>query len=112
MEGEGKLKAPRRTYLEAQARHGDPEAIAELDSIPELPELVAHLWTAFLDLSRSRGSSGFGPAPISRLEIRLWEADEAQTLEGWERRAILELDRVWLEHQAEAHAREAKSKGG
>lgn len=31
-------------------------------------------------------------APISRLEIRIWEADEGVRLDPWERRAILRLD--------------------
>lgn len=36
------------------------------------------------------------PARISRLEIRLWEQDEAVRLERWERRAILAIDALWL----------------
>ena len=100
MEGEGELKAPHRVHLESLARQGDIEAQWELDNVPPLPPLAAHLWAAFLDLHRTRGSSGMGPGPITRLDIRLWEGDEGQFLEPWERRVILAVDQAWLASQA------------
>jgi hypothetical protein len=96
MEGEGDLAAPRRAHLEAAARAGDPEAICELEHQPQLPPLAAHLWLAFIDLSRSRRTGMAGPEPISRADIRLWEEDECTTLQPWERRALLALDAAWL----------------
>jgi hypothetical protein len=96
MEGTGDLAAPHREHLEALARMGDPGAQWELDNLPELPPLAAHIWAAFMDLCRTRQSSGIGPASLSRFEIRLFEQDEGMVLEPWERRAIFALDAAWL----------------
>ncbi len=95
--------------MEALARQGDPEAIAELSNLPTLPELVAHLWAIFQDLSALRGSNGFGPSRISRFEIRLWEEDEGVKLEPWERRTIMAIDAVYIRLNAEAAAADANS---
>jgi hypothetical protein len=37
-----------------------------------------------------------GPSALTRSEIRLWEEDERQHLEPWERRTILRIDAAWL----------------
>lgn len=37
-----------------------------------------------------------GIARLTRLDIRLFEEDEGIKLEPWERRAIFELDDLWL----------------
>ena len=96
MEGEGKLKAPRREHLKALARSGDVEAEAELASIPKLHPLAAHVWTWFSDLNLTRGSGGMGIARITRLEIRAWEEDEGHRLQPWERKAILSIDAAYV----------------
>lgn len=95
MEGEGDLKAPRRDHLKVLARH-DPEAAAELAQAASCPAAGAHIWRYFLELSRTRQNGGMGPSRLSRLEIRLWEADECVSLSLWERRAIIDLDGVWF----------------
>jgi hypothetical protein len=90
--GEGKLKAPLRVHLEAQARQGDAEAIWRLYHGPKLSPLAAHLWTWWLDLCATRPVTGMGISPLSRMEIQAWEADEGVELTAWERRTILRLD--------------------
>lgn len=90
--GEGKLKAPLRVHLEAQARQGDAEAILQLHHGPKLPVLGAYLWTWWLDLCATRPVTGMGVSPLSRVEIQAWEADEGVALTPWERRTILRLD--------------------
>lgn len=68
----------------------------ELASIPKLPASGVHLWEYFVQLGATRQNNGMGPSPLSRAEIRLWEEDEAVELARWERRAILDLDALWL----------------
>lgn len=74
---------------------GDPEAAHELATLPALPPLAAHLWTAFLDLHSTR-TVGMGVSRLSRLEIHAWEQDEGQQLERWERRAVMAIDAAWV----------------
>lgn len=107
-EGEGDQEAPRRVHLESLARQGDPEAIWELENIPPLHPLAAHLWQAFLDLSQTRQSSGFGPSRLSRLEIRQWEADEGQHLDPWERRCLMAIDAEWVRVNSEIETARSK----
>jgi hypothetical protein len=54
-----------------------------------------HVWNWWADLGKTRGSNGFGPAPLTRHDVRAWEADEGQTLEPWERAAIFALDVIY-----------------
>lgn len=91
-----------RVHLAKLAERGDLNAQATLAAVPPLPPHGAHLWSWFLALSRTRGSSGFGPASLTRLEIQAWERDEFIRLKPWERAAILQMDQAWLRAQAEA----------
>lgn len=79
----------------------------QLANAAPLPPLAAHLWTWFIDLAQTRGSSGFGPSRLSRLEIRAWEQDEGVALEAWERRAIMAVDEAYLTSVAEQQKKEA-----
>jgi hypothetical protein len=93
------------------AAQGEPEAIAELEGLPEIPGLAAHLWDAFVEMSRTRAPGGMGGSgAITRHDIRQWEQDEFTVLAPWERRAVLALDRAWMTEQAAESA--AKSKRG
>jgi hypothetical protein len=94
--GEGKTRTTHRAYLESLASQGDPEAIAELADQPDLPRFAERVWDAFLDLSATRQSAGMGPSRITRFEVRLWEEDEAQPLDRWERRALMAIDAEWV----------------
>lgn len=60
-----------------------------------LPHVLGHVWPWFLDLHADRGSTGFGPAPITYPSIDAWAR-----LTGWQPRpreveAIRALDRAW-----------------
>ena len=96
MEGEGALRTTRRVNLESQARQGEPDAIAELANIPRLPAGAVHLWKCFQDLHSTRTSNGMSASRLTRAEIRQWESDEHQSLELWERRAVMGVDAEWL----------------
>ena len=82
--------------MESLARQGDVGAQAELANQPALPRHAAYLWRYFLELDATRTSSGFGPNPITRLEIRLWQEDEGVHLDPWERLALLKVDALYL----------------
>ena len=96
MEGEGDLKATHRSHLESLAAQGDPEAIHELDNLPELPALASHLWIWWHDLHGTRFNNGMSISRLTRLEIQAWERDGYRTLLPWERQAILEVDAAWV----------------
>lgn len=49
------------------------------------------------------------PGRITRHDIRQRCEDEGETLERWERRALLRVDQLWLDSQAEQYA--ARNKG-
>lgn len=83
--------------------HAPPQLI----NAPDCPPLAKHVWGYFLDLSPTRGSTGFGPARLTRQEIRLWEADEGITLDRWERNAVMKIDAAYIQHCADEQKREA-----
>ena len=99
-----------RDHLEALARGGDGDARHRLDNPPPLPRHAKHIWNAFAELSDERQVNGMALAPITRLEVRLWEADEGVTLAPWERRAIRRLDAAF--RAANTPADKGKPKGG
>ena len=68
----------------------------ELANAPELPEPVKYLWGFFLDLSRQRGSNGFGVLPLSYSDIHAWQQLNELSLDRWELDAILRLDGAYL----------------
>lgn len=86
------------------ARAGDPEAKAELAAAQDCPRQALHVWRYFLELSRTRQTGAMGPSRLSRFEIRLWEADECRRLELWERRAIIDIDNLWVGAMAQQMA--------
>jgi hypothetical protein len=69
---------------------------AELANAPPLPEMAAHVWGYFWDLSRFRGSNGFGPNRITPTGIKDWCWLTGNKLELWETRAIALLDEAYL----------------
>lgn len=85
-----------RVHVESLARQGDLDALAILAAHPKPPKSAGHVWGYFHQLGKTRGSNGFGPNPLSRVEIRQWEVDEGIDLAPWERRAILTLDQMYL----------------
>ena len=71
---------------------------------PALPPEVRHLWHTFLELHRTRPSSGFGPSAITFVEMDAWQRLMRMPLEVWEVGAIRQLDDVWIESTAESGA--------
>ncbi|OYW62688.1 MAG: hypothetical protein B7Z31_00010 [Rhodobacterales bacterium 12-65-15] len=69
---------------------------AELAEAPSLPPLAAHVWSYFAELSRFRGSNGFGANPITPTGIKDWCWLAGMKLDPWEIRAIALLDEAYL----------------
>lgn len=95
MEGEGKLKAPRRVHLEALADQGDTNAWVELNCLPPLSSAVEHIWRSWLDISSTRPTGGLSIMGLTRHDIHAYEQDEGISFEPWERRLIFRIDAVW-----------------
>lgn len=68
---------------------------------PTLHPEMAYLWNAFARLHAARGSSGFGPAPISFSEIAAFDTLTAANLTAWEVEAIRALDDEYLTNRTE-----------
>jgi hypothetical protein len=66
----------------------------------ELPAALAYLWRWFLDLSNARSGTGFGPAPITQLDLLAWCALHEVRLLPFELEAIRALDFLYLSAQA------------
>lgn len=71
----------------------------ELAEAPPLPPLASHVWGYFAELSRFRGSNGFGPSPITPTGIKDWCWLAGTELDPWEIRAIALLDEAYLREQ-------------
>lgn len=67
---------------------------------PELPRGTIHIWNVFARLNSRRGSSGFGPLPISYGEIESYMRVLGERLAPWEVEAISGLDDQWLAARA------------
>ncbi|MGE4043588.1 MAG: hypothetical protein AB7F35_01950 [Acetobacteraceae bacterium] len=88
----------RRAHLESVERQTGRRP-AELDG-PELPADGAHLWEWFLELCAGRGSNGFGPNPISWLDLLAWTTLTGTITRPAEIEAIMTLDRSWISQQS------------
>jgi hypothetical protein len=62
---------------------------------PPPPVALAHLWQAFVRLSRRRGGSGFGPAPIGWGDLDAFMRLTGTRLSSWEVEIIEALDDLW-----------------
>tara|TARA_R110000868_G_scaffold150541_11_gene373805 strand:+ start:460 stop:777 length:318 start_codon:yes stop_codon:yes gene_type:complete len=83
------------------------EKQAELEEeleVPPFPDGVGYLWEWFMDLSRSRPSTGFGPAGITYSEIQAWAALKRVNVAAWEVDILRALDAVFLGCIAEVRA--------
>lgn len=69
---------------------------AELVDLPPMPELAMAVWEAFSELSRFRGSNGFGPNSISPGLMLDWCRLTGARLNSWEVAAIAALDDAFL----------------
>lgn len=98
--------AERVALLKAQLAESNREDEGETAFPPEL-EYVFH-W--FLDLSRRRGSNGFGPNPLSALEVHAWCQLSGHQLTPWEFGIVTDLDQLWLKVWSEVNRREQATK--
>ena len=79
---------------------------------PELPADGAHVWAWFLELSAGRGGNGFGPSPISYLDLLAWSMLTGTITRPAEIEAIMALDRVWLTQQVANVGTRTDGRGG
>lgn len=77
---------------------------------PALPVGCGLLWRDFMALHNGRGSSGYGPAPISYRDLQAFQEVEGVRLEPWEVRAIRRADVAYLEQRAKDTKAKAKRK--
>lgn len=76
---------------------------------PPLPTDLAHIWGWFTELSAARGSSGFGPNPISYPDILAWTLLTGTVIRPAEIAAITAVDHAWLIDQAASAASKGKT---
>ena len=58
------------------------------------------MWAWFLELSAGRGSNGFGPNPISFLDLLAWSMLTGTITRPAEIEAVMAVDRAWMMQQA------------
>ena len=84
--------------LLGRARTNERRAAIEAElTMPKFPAALAYLWVAFDRLSSRRGSTGFGPAPISWPEIDAFARLSGIRLAPWEVEILEALDRLAME---------------
>lgn len=90
---DGSGTTEREYLLKVQEQTGrTPEALMG----PDFPELMVHVWSAFLYLSRCRGQGFSGPQPLSYQEIKAWAELTDTPLMAWEVDAIMRIDKVFM----------------
>lgn len=62
---------------------------------------MQYLWQWFWEINDSRSSNGFGPNPISYLEIQAWNDLTMKLIHPWEVETIKKMDAIFREFQAE-----------
>lgn len=75
----------------------------------EFPEAVSYLWHWFLSLHGARGSSGFGPNPISWADMQAFFSLHGLRPTATELDLLRRLDAVALKASAEKPEAEAKA---
>ena len=63
---------------------------------PPFPDALHYLWGWFVVLSAGRGSSGFGPNPLSWSDFDAWSRLMRVVPDMWEVTALRELDVTYL----------------
>ena len=72
-----------------------PEAIPQE---PPFPDSLGYLWDWYEELAYSRSSSGFGPNPITYVDIEAWGRLCSVDLSRWEVQTIRILDMLNILH--------------
>lgn len=78
----------------------------EYESLP-FPNLVGHIWGWFIELTRTRGSNGFGANAINYTEIDSWARLTRRKPTALEIYALTQLDAAYLAEQS----KQSQSKG-
>jgi len=68
-----------------------PELVA-----PEFPDIVSHVWEAFLDLHKGRSYGMSGGNPLTWTDIQAWCNLTGIVLSSWEVNTIKALDMAWV----------------
>lgn len=69
---------------------------ARLRDAPDLPVDMTWLWADFLQLHNSRGSTGYGPAPITFTDLAAWQSVTGLRLRPWQIDAIRRADNAFF----------------
>lgn len=77
---------------------------------PPLPPEAVHLWQAFRSLDAARGNNGFGPLPISFVDMDAWQRVMQYQLDPWEVEAVRMIDNAYLAVEAETPDKRAAPK--
>jgi hypothetical protein len=83
-----------------------------LQDLPELPDGLDHLWRCFLELHGSRGSTTYGAARITYMDIDAFCRVTSTRLLWWELQAIRAADNAYLAREAERSEREMRKAKG
>lgn len=86
---------PLLAHLQAAWR-ATGKAPAMLTEAPPLPEGLESLWRAFLELHDSRGSTGWGAARITFVDIDAWQRVTGERIDTRELNLIRKADNLWL----------------
>lgn len=89
-----------RQHLEQVVRSSGGKIVPPELDIPDMPPELEHLWLWFVDLSRARPSTGFGPGALPYSEIMAWVALSGERPSSWEISVLKRLDGVYLEATA------------
>lgn len=96
----------KKERLESIARQTKKQEV--VPKAPTPPRQLLYLWWWFWELSSRRGSSGFGPLPITEADIWFFQCNRNIRLKDWELRFITRADMVYMTFFAE-RAREKKA---
>lgn len=89
-----------RAHLTAAwaAMGGTPETRpSDLDPPCDFPYQLQEAWDWFLSLSQARGSNGYGPNPITYLDLQAWATMTGNKPSAREVELIMSLDMAFFE---------------
>lgn len=69
---------------------------------PKIPEGFEDVWAWFWELHEARGSTGFGPQPLTFADMAGWAAMSGIALSPWLGKVFRRMDRAWLDEYAKA----------
>lgn len=72
-----------------------------LTDLPPFPDLVTHIWAAFIELHNGRTYGMSGPNPISYDTIYFWRRMTGIELTPWEISVVKDLDNEYIKAMGE-----------